>query len=69
MTCTIEKNKQELLKWVVSKAQAKVKSTVEVSPTKFLDTSLDLNNCIYDFKVYRKTMKQPTHWSLKSPKR
>ena len=31
--------------------------------------SLHLNNGIYDFKVYRKTTKQPTHWSSKIPKR
>ena len=47
----------------------KIKLTIEVSPTKFLDTSLRLNNCIYDFKVCRKTTKQPTHWSSKIPNR
>ena len=31
--------------------------------------SLHLNNGIYDFKVYRKTTKQPTRWSSKIPKR
>ena len=46
----------------------KMKITIEVNATKFLDTSLHLNNGIYDFKVYRKT-KQPTHWSSKIPKR
>ena len=30
---------------------------------------LNLNNGIYDFKVYRKTTKQPTHWSSKITKR
>ena len=39
----------------------KIKLTIEVSPTKFLDTSLHLNNRIDDFKGYRKTTKQPTH--------
>ena len=34
-----------------------------------MDKSLHLNNGIYDFKVYRKTTKQPTHWSSKIPKR
>ena len=47
----------------------KIKLTIEVSPTNFLDTSLRLNNCIYDFKVCRKTTKQPTHWSSKIPNR
>ena len=35
----------------------KIKLTFEVSPTKFLDTSLHLNNGIYNFKVCRKTTK------------
>ena len=48
--------------------QQKFKRTSEVSPTKFLDTSLYLNNGIYDFNVHRKT-KQPTRWSSKIPKR
>ena len=47
----------------------KIKLTIEVSPTNFLDRSLRLNNCIYDFKVCRKTTKQPTHWSSKIPNR
>ena len=34
-----------------------------------MDKSLHLNNGIYNFKVYRKTTKQPTHWSSKIPKR
>ena len=47
----------------------KIKLTIEFSPTRFLNTGLHLNNDIYDFKIYRKTTKQPTHWSLKVPKR
>ena len=47
----------------------KIKLTIEVSSAKFLDTSLNLNNGIYDFKVYRKTTKQPTHCSSKISKR
>ena len=47
----------------------KIKLTIEVSPTKFLDTIFCLNNSIYDFKVYMKTTKQRTHWSSKTPKR
>ena len=41
-------------------------STIE---ERFLDISLHLNNCIYEFKVYRESAKQPTHWSSKIPKR
>ena len=46
----------------------KIKLIIEVSPTKFLNISLHLNNGIYDFKIYRKTTNQPTHWSLKISK-
>ena len=46
-----------------------IKLTIEVSRTNVLNTSLHPNNGIYDFKVYRKTTKQPTHWSSKTPKR
>lgn len=47
----------------------KIKLTIEVTPTKFLDSSLHLNNCIYNFNVFRKTTKQPTLWSLKIPRK
>ena len=46
-----------------------MKLITEVSLTKFLNTSLNLNYGIYDFKVYRKATKQPTHWSMKIPER
>ena len=39
----------------------KIKLTAEVSQTKFLNTSLSFNSGIYDFKIYRKATKQPTH--------
>ena len=38
-----------------------IKLTIESSPTRFSDTSSHLNNGIYNFKVYRKTTKQPTN--------
>ena len=47
----------------------KIKLTIEVSPTKFLGISLNLNGGIYDFKVYRKTTEQSTNWSSKISKR
>ena len=47
----------------------RIKLTIEVSPAKLLDTSLNLNNGIYAFKEYRETTKRPTHWSSKIPKR
>ena len=48
--------------------QPKFKQTIEVSATKFLDTSFYLNNGIYHFNVHRKTTKQPTRWLSKIPK-
>ena len=42
--------------------QAKLKLTIKFSLTKSLDTGLILNNGIYNFKYYRKTRKQHTHW-------
>ena len=47
----------------------KIKLTIEVTPTKFLDSSLHFNNCIYNFNVFRKTTKQPKLSSLKIPRR
>ena len=47
----------------------KIKLTIEVSSTKFLNASFHLNNGIYDFKAYRETNKQTTHWSSKIPKK
>ena len=63
-----KKFKQDELFEKLNNYRPKILLTIEVSPTKFLDTSLNLNNGIYDFKVYRKTTKQPTHWSSKIPK-
>ena len=53
----------------LSNYHPKIKLTIEFSPTRFLNTGLHLSNGIYDFKVYRKTTKQPKHWSSKVPKR
>ena len=39
----------------------KIEVTIDVSPTKFSYTSLHLNNDIYDFEVYKKKTKVPTH--------
>ena len=51
-----------------SKLIGKQQNNIQVQQS-FLDTSLNLNNSIYNFKIYRKTTKQPTHWSSKIPKR
>ena len=64
-----QSGKVSMLETGLNNYHPKIKLTIEVSPKKFLDTSLDLNNGIYNFKVHRKTTKQPTHWSSKIPKR
>ena len=46
-----------------------MKLTIEVSPTKFLDTKLSCVYHIYKIMLHRKTAKVPIHWSLKVPKR
>ena len=71
MTSTVaeKKFKHDELFEKLSKYYPKIKLTIGVSPKKVLDASLHLDNGIYDFKVYRKTTKQPTHWPSKVLKR
>ena len=46
-----------------------MKLTIEVSPTKFLDTKLSCVYHIYKTILHRKTTNLPIHLSLKVPKR
>ena len=46
-----------------------VKLTIEISPSKFLDTQLINIEGKYIIKVHRKESKIPIHWSSKIPKR
>ena len=46
----------------------KLKFTVEVNPTKFLDTDFHLNNGQMKTKVHRKETKLPVSWNSKIPK-
>ena len=46
-----------------------IKLTIESNPRKFLDTKLTNINDFYRFNVYRKSVKLPTPWASKSPKR
>ena len=46
-----------------------IKLTIEISPTKFLDTKLINSEGKYITKVHRKQAKLPIHWSSKVPKR
>ena len=46
-----------------------IKLTIEVNPSKFLDTKLTNINGTYKFKVYRKNTKLSSPWTSKTPKR
>ena len=46
-----------------------IKLTIEVNPSKFLDTKLTNINSTYKFNVYRKNTKLPSLWTFKTPKR
>ena len=46
-----------------------IKLTIEISPTKFLDTQLVNLNGKIETKVYRKPTKLPVPWSSNIPKR
>ena len=47
----------------------KIKFTVEVDPTKFLDTRIEKTDGEIKTYVFRKPASLPTHWSSKVPKR
>ena len=46
-----------------------IKFTIEVNPSKFLDTKLTNINGVYKFNVYQKDTKLPSPWTSKTPKR
>ena len=46
-----------------------IKLTIEVNPSKFLDTKLTNINGTYKFNVYRKNTKLPSPWTSKTAKR
>ena len=46
----------------------KIKLTIEVNPSKFLDTKLTNINGVYKFNFYRKNTKLPSPWTSKTPK-
>ena len=46
-----------------------IKLTIEVNPSKFLDTKLTNISCAYKFNVYWKNTKLPSLWTSKTPKR
>ena len=46
-----------------------IKLTIEVNPSKFLDTKLTNISGTYKFNVYRENTKLPSPWTCKTPKR
>ena len=46
-----------------------IKLTMEVNPSKFLDTKLTNINGTYEFNIYQKNTKLPSPWTSKTPKR
>ena len=46
-----------------------IKPTIEVNPSKCLDTKITNINGTYKFNVYQKNTKLPLPWTCKSPKR
>ena len=55
-----KKSKHDELFEKLNNYHSKIKLTIKVSPTKFLNASLNLYNGIYKFIVYSKTKKQST---------
>ena len=53
----------------LNKCYENIKLTIEISPSKFLDTQLINIEGEYIAKVHRKESKIPIHWSSKIPKR
>ena len=54
----------------INKYHPKIKFTIEIQPTKFLDTNINVTvNEKVTTSVHRKANKFPTHWSSKVPKR
>ena len=65
-----DKNKRDLLLEQLQSYHPNINFTVEVSPIKFLDTHILLDdNGSCQTKVYRKPNKYPVHWSSKIPLR
>ena len=64
-----KKNVEDSLFNSLNSYHKNIKLTIEVNPTKFLDTQLFNQNGVYNTKVFRKETKIPNHWSSKIPKR
>ena len=54
---------------VLNSYHPNINITVEVYPSKFLDTNIKIVNGKVERSVYRKPYKMPVHWIFKVPKR
>ena len=64
-----KKNVPDELLFKLNDYHRSIKLTIEISPTKFLDTQLVNLNGKIETKVYRKLDELPVPWSSKIPKR
>ena len=63
------KNTPDLLLDKLNSYHPRIKFTIEVNPTRFLDTKIINTHGFITTSVHRKVTKLPTHWSSKVPKR
>ena len=64
------RNQPDLLYENLNKYHKNIKFTIEVNPTRFIDTKINFDeNQTVSTEVYRKTNSLPIHWSSKTPKR
>ena len=63
-----KKNKHDIIFGNWNKYHPKINLTKEVNPCKFLDTKIISNKGNITTEVFRKTSKQPVHWSSRVPK-
>ena len=64
-----KKGNQDTLFDAMNKVHTKINFTVEVNPTKFLDTEIVMKGANVETKLIHKETKLPTHWSTKTPKK
>ena len=64
-----KKNEHKIIFENLNKYHPKINLTIEVNPSKFLDTKIINNKGNITTEVFRKTVKLPVHWSSRVPKR
>ena len=63
------KNQPDKLFEKLNNYHSNIKLTIEVNPSKFLDTEIMIKNCIIEKSVAVKESKIPSHWSSAVPKK